>query len=84
MARITSISGPEACDAGRRQASIEGVRTFYFDDGGETIFQLNTSGSTDRKFAGMTSQTLQFTEAAALDLIQCFKAAFPKIFETLD
>jgi hypothetical protein len=78
MALITSIGlitkerqklhGPTRCDAS----------TFQTDDG-KTVLQLDTYGSEDREFTDKVSQSIQFDEAAAAQLLQLIRDTFPHL-----
>jgi hypothetical protein len=78
MALITSISlvskdrqtvhGPTRCDAS----------TFQTDDG-KMVLQLDTYGSNEREFTDKVSQSVQFDEAAAAQLLQLIRTTFPNL-----
>jgi hypothetical protein len=52
----------------------------YDSPTGEKILQLDTHGSSTRQIIGKVSQTLQFDEAGAKQLLVVVKRAFPQLF----
>ena len=56
--------------------SITDAQCFYSDVNGETIFQINTVGSSNREFVGKISQTVQLDKDVARTLIKALSQAF--------
>ena len=54
-----------------------GYRVFAI--GGETVMQLDTYGSSDRKDQGTISQSIQLDEGAAEELARLIVRAFPAV-----
>ena len=51
----------------------------YFEVDGRRLVQLDTYGSSDRKFRGKVSQSIQLDEEAARALLQILSQAFPQL-----
>lgn len=64
-----------------RQTVHEPVRCGWrvFTVNGETILQLDTYGSADRKVLGKVSQSIQLNRQAARDLLGILERAFPRL-----
>jgi hypothetical protein len=78
MALITSIDRVEK----ERQRVHGGTRcdasTFLTSDG-KMVLQLDTYGSEEREFTDKVSQSIQFDEAAAAQLLALIRATFPNL-----
>jgi hypothetical protein len=62
------VHGPTRCHAS----------TFQADDG-KTLLQLDTYGSEDREFTDKVSQSIQFDETAAAQLLALIRNTFPNL-----
>jgi hypothetical protein len=53
-----------------------------FEDAGAAFLQLDTYGSDARKLTGKVSQSIQFDQASASELLGVLRRAFPTLFGT--
>ena len=77
MAVIRSISRGSS-EVSRHPTSVDATYQVVADDLG-TLFHLSTYGSDGRASQPKVSQTIQFDEAAASDLVTALREAFPKL-----
>ena len=78
MARITSFEELETEEQPRRHTAVEcGYRILR--PGDETLVQLDTYGSRQRKIPGKVSQSIQLDRTAAETLIEILRKAFPDL-----
>ena len=47
-----------------------------FNEGGHTIFQIDTYGTTEREFVGKVSQSIQFDKESAKELVEKLRKIF--------
>ena len=75
MAWITSVEKSEG--AGRLQPTHVAAHVKVFQvEGGQTIIQIDTHGSTDRENPGKQSQTIQFGRESAYQLYAIMKNTY--------
>ena len=78
MARIISFDELEESDRARLHTEVTCTYR-VIKNRGETLVQLDTYGSRDRKIPDKTSQSLQIDRQRAQELIRILKVAFPGI-----
>lgn len=76
MAQI-DVSSLDKLDK-QRNSVHEKVHTTYsvFEDNGQTYFQFDTYGASNREFPAKISQSIQLNKEAALHLINLMQLAF--------
>lgn len=78
MALITTIEKNE-----KDRQKVHGPTRCYYSkfqaEDGKTYLQLDTYGSEDRVFTEKASQSIQFDEAAAAQLLQLIRTTFPNL-----
>lgn len=78
MAKIARFEGSPPAEQTRRHTDVLcGYRTVRFGD--ETLLQLDTYGSAERRIPGKTSQSLQLDATAAAELVRIIAATFPGV-----
>lgn len=50
-----------------------------FESDGKKLIQLDTFGSSEREFTDKVSQSIQFDEAAAAQLLELIRTTFPHL-----
>lgn len=78
MALVTAI---ESADKERQTVHDETrcVATTFVDGKGKRYLQIDTYGSSDRKHPEKVSQSIQFNETGAAQLLQLIHTTFPQL-----
>lgn len=79
MARVSSFYEIGGRDGKPHLTTVECGYLVFNDRQHGRLVQLDTGGSQSREFPGKTSQTLQFNEVAAKDLMTILSRAFPNL-----
>jgi hypothetical protein len=66
-------------EVGRRHQPTDATWTIVRDAAGETLLQIDTYGSDQRKLQGKSSQTIQLDRAGAEALGGLLRQAFPGV-----
>ena len=78
MALITSIE-QSTKDRQKIHAPTRCLASSFTTDGGKAVLQLDTYGSEDRTFTEKVSQSIQFNEDSAQQLLNLIRVTFPKL-----
>lgn len=78
MAYVSSLL-PGVRKASRHPSSVKAEFQYLQDAEGAWLFQIATFGSEDRKSGQKVSQTLQFDEERAFELVNALRAVFPRV-----